>query len=154
MGLILSTPGSIRPTNILYTSPRQDRPSLGVRRLKMRQTVCAHTTIKALVCQANEACLPVISTPEFASLCFLYGHAYGSRCHKRKCSTTLRGTWLQAGRQEIKTLTEPEMKTLGLISVASTLTVTSHFACFDQWSQFPRKKSRCWLSQNSQEVAK
>lgn len=120
----------------------------------MRQTVCTHTTIKALLCQANEARLPVISTPEFALLCFLYGHAYGSRCHKTKCSTTLQGTWLHAGRQGIKTLTEPEMKTLGLISIASTLMVTPHFACFDQWSQFPRKRSRYWLSQKSQEVAK
>lgn len=141
MGLILSTSGLIRPTNKLYTLPRRDWPSPGVRRLKTRQTVCAHTTIKPLVCRANEARLPVISTPEFASLCFLYGHAYGRRCHKRKWSTTLWGTWLQAGRQEIKSSTEP-LRTPGLISIASTITVAPHFACFDQWSQFPRKKSR------------
>lgn len=74
-------------------------PDRGVRCLNSRQIVCVQTTVRPLVCQTNEARLPVISTPAFASLCFLYGHAYGKRCHKRKRSVTLWGTWLHALRQ-------------------------------------------------------
>lgn len=80
--------------NRVHTSARRDWPSPGVRCLKTRQPVCVQTTIKPLVCQTNELRLPVISALAFASLCFLYGRALGKRCHKRKWSAALWGTWL------------------------------------------------------------
>lgn len=72
-----------------------------------------HTTIRPLVCQTNEARLPVISAPASASLCFLYGRAYGKRCHKRKWSARHSGArgCAPSGRQEIKSLAEAKMKT-------------------------------------------